>query len=121
MSLWPNANAYSDCNGDTDCDINSNAHGDSDSDAHADRDANGHGDANASAHYHSNSYGNSDLNTDSNCGEAFAHTETASDSSASSTVLAITRRRSDFRRVAIRCAVARWAERGQQCRKLRKV
>jgi hypothetical protein len=88
-------NAYSDSYGygnahsDSDANCNSNSYGNSNGHSYAHTDANSYGYSyvHTDGYGNSNSYGNSDLNADSNGGEAIADAETASNNTATASVV----------------------------------
>lgn len=99
----PDGDAYTDANTYSDGHVHAHAYSDSDGYGDAYTDANGYGyvyadsysdgygysyaHTDAYGYSDSNSYGNSDLNAYSNCGEAFADAETASNDTATASVV----------------------------------
>jgi len=90
-------NAYSDsygyCNAHSDSDANCNSYGYGygyvHADSYSDGDCHSYAHTDAYGYSDSNSYGNSDLNAYSNCGEAYADAETASNDTATASVVRI--------------------------------
>jgi len=88
---------YADCDGNSDGYANGDAYTDGNAYVHTDANGYGYSDSNsysngyvhAYGYSDSNSYGNSDLNAYSNCGEAYADTETASNNTATASVVGI--------------------------------
>ena len=97
----PNSDSFANGNAHSDGDANSYSHGDGNAytdtngysyvhtDSHGYGNGNSHAHTDANCNSDSNSYGNSDLNADSNCGKAFADAETASNDTATTSVVRI--------------------------------
>ncbi len=93
--VYPNGNSNSDGYGYSYTDGNAYVHTDANGNGYVHADRYSDGDCHSYAHTDaygysdSNSYGNSDLNADSNCSEAFADTEAASNDTATASVVRI--------------------------------